>query len=407
LTIVGATPNTGAAAVKVTAYCDTGGGGYEVGAAGADLFAGDNNNAITARCTVGGANVDVFITGYTEPVDTSTTVDQWGPSFGRNFSPRRPQRDNVAWLLRSVVDATEISQWSTIDWRQVRTWPPRRETPSETVQLFAGEPRTPDRWQPYHPTQYRLLPPRRDVVAEGRVYAPDASTVKEWQALDGRLAPLRLAQRDVLADLPRFLALPTAVSPDQWTPYRAYIQVPQRRPGRDGTAEVRVSGFEATSVCQWGPQGPMQFLPRRVQRDDTATVRLSGFEATAWPEWSESVWHVVPSMRRWHHDLSLVTTIALAYASSIDQWAPYGPTQYRHVWSRREQPTARDFLQLFVLPPAGTIRGTVEMQCVTTAPSMEPFMAQAPGLVALVTMAAEDLVFSASAPDVVIVRASE
>jgi hypothetical protein len=59
--------------VKMRDYCPELGGGYVMGLGGATpsqmplgLFAGTSNTAITARCTVTGASVDVCICGYVE-----------------------------------------------------------------------------------------------------------------------------------------------------------------------------------------------------------------------------------------------------------------------------------------------------------------------------------------------------
>ena len=67
-------------------------------------------------------------------------------------------------------------------------------------------------------------------------------------------------------------------SPHQWLPSPPR-QSPPRRPGRDMTADVRISGFEATDLREWGPSLGRQYQRPLVQRDYTSAVRISGFEA--------------------------------------------------------------------------------------------------------------------------------
>lgn len=53
--------------VKLQGFAAANGGGFSYNAGGAPLFFGAENEAITARCTVTGSNVDVFVSGYTIP----------------------------------------------------------------------------------------------------------------------------------------------------------------------------------------------------------------------------------------------------------------------------------------------------------------------------------------------------
>lgn len=51
--------------VKIQGYAVSGGGGFSMSGGGQPLFVGTANTAVTARCVTTGADVDVFVSGYT------------------------------------------------------------------------------------------------------------------------------------------------------------------------------------------------------------------------------------------------------------------------------------------------------------------------------------------------------
>lgn len=51
--------------VKIQGYAVSAGGGFAMSGGGRPLFVGSANTAITARCVTTGADVDVFVAGYT------------------------------------------------------------------------------------------------------------------------------------------------------------------------------------------------------------------------------------------------------------------------------------------------------------------------------------------------------
>jgi len=334
---------------------------------------------------------DVRLSGF-----EATALREWAPSLGRQFRLQLLQRDNTADVRISGFEATNIIDWapygptqfrlrpsqrdSTVDVRisgfeatLLGEWEPRafRVVPravayhpdnAQLLQLVVVGATSPEEWLPYPPTQFRIRLPQRDTTADVRISGFEAIRLEAWEPRAIRRVPRAVAYHPDTAQLLQLLVV-GATSPDQWHPYGP-TQFRLRFPQRDNTADVRVSGFEATNIRDWAPHGPTQFRLRLPQRDDTADLRISGFEATSLDEWQALPWRQfrlrrpqrddtagvrisgfeatdleewdprfvrrVPRAVAYHPEIGeLIQLVVAVAATTPEEWLPYGPIQFR------------------------------------------------------------------------------
>ena len=296
----------------------------------------------------GFSSYKVYVDGSLSVGDPATVGTNIGVQLTDTTNLFLGQRgDSAGWTLGKMDDMRLYS---------------RELSAAEIYQLSTVSAATLDQWAPYGPTQYQTRPAQRDYSADVRISGFEATPLALWHPSLGRQYQLVFPRRAASSELIQLFTV-SATPPDQWMPYGP-IQYRLRPTQRDFTADVRLSGFEATPIAlwhpalgrqyqilfpqravtsellqfltggattpdQWAPYGPTQYRMRAAQRDYLATVRLSGFEATTIDQWGVAFrqqYAVVFPL----HTLSseLLQLVVAAGATTPDQWMPYGPTAY-------------------------------------------------------------------------------
>ena len=110
-----------------------------------------------------------FTQPIAEVVPEVITPDRWLPYGPTQYRLRYPRRDVTSDVRISGFEATSISQWQSLPWRQYRLRRPNRNNTSHLIRAFLVDSTPVDQWNPYGPIQYRLRYPQRDNTADVRI----------------------------------------------------------------------------------------------------------------------------------------------------------------------------------------------------------------------------------------------